>query len=133
MDLLKNKELLRIFNNQTNLLNTVSGGVSSTFVDMVENENSIVIEIDAPSVDPNSFKVMLNYNQLTVFSTLKEEDVSEAELYTVPMYLNSFELPSFIDYDNIEAFNEDDLLKIILPFKTNRDKLNRIIEVKNIW
>ncbi|WMJ74450.1 Hsp20/alpha crystallin family protein [Cytophagaceae bacterium ABcell3] len=132
MNLLKNKELLEVFGNQANLLNSINGGVAATYFDMVENENSIILEVNAPTVDPNSFKIMLNYNQLTIFSTLKDDTVSEIELFSVPMFVKAFELPSFIDFDNIEAINEDERLRIILPFKTSRSNLNRIIEVKNI-
>lgn len=132
MNLLKNKELLHILINQANLLNTVNGGVSGTYIEMVEKDDKIIIEIDAPTVEPDSFKIMLNFNQLTVFSTLKDESVSEIELYSVPMFLKTFELPAFVDYNSIEALYEDNQLKIILPFSTDINNMNRIIEVKYI-
>jgi HSP20 family protein len=132
MNILKNKEVINSLNKQTDLFNTINGGVAHTKVDIKERENSIDIALSAPSVSGEAFKVVLNYNQLTVFSVIDEKYFPGHEAFKVPMFLQTFHIPSYVDFENIEAINRGNEVEIILPLVASRKKLNRLIQVKTL-
>ncbi len=113
MKLIKDKEFLRSIANQINLFNTIGGGVSETYVDIKKYKKGAIISVWAAGVSPEAFKVLLQNNQLTVFSLLQNQENPEL---TVPMFTQVFLLPPQVDIARIEALYQDGQLQVKLPY-----------------
>ena len=125
-----NKNLLKQLAHQFDLMNTINGGVSMTLVNVLDLDNKTEIKISAPGVRVESFNLYLNNNQLMVFSVIPQ-DVQENYLpVAIPMFSRTFNLPPYVDDQNIEAIYEDDVLRIVLPFKNDSRQNIRKIDIK---
>ncbi|AKD02742.1 Hsp20/alpha crystallin family protein [Pontibacter korlensis] len=113
MKLIKDKEFLRNIAHQIDLLNTLGGGVSETYVDIKKYKKGAVINVWAAGVSPESFKVVLHNNQLTLFSVLHNEENPQM---AAPMFNRTFILPPQVDLGRIEAVHEDGQLQVRLPY-----------------
>ncbi|MHC2993008.1 hypothetical protein OB13_16000 [Pontibacter sp. HJ8] len=113
MKIIKDKEFLRNIAHQIDLLNTLGGGVSETYADIKKYKKGAVIEVWAAGVNPESFKVVLHQNQLTVFSVLQSQDNPEM---AAPLFTRIFTLPPQVDLSQIEAVYQEGQLKIKLPY-----------------
>jgi HSP20 family protein len=131
MDLLKNKDLLRSLLRQSDLLNTINGGVSQTSVSMNKSAHGIVIRMSAPSVPVEAFNILLDYGQLTVFSEIHEQEEEGENKMRVPMFMKTFTIPCTVDTDKMEAFYESGELRILLPYK-NQESLRRQLPISSI-
>lgn len=128
MNLLKNKSLLRNLLKQGDYWNAMNGGVSMTSYKTYKTNEGYIIEISAPTVSPESFNIILNFNHLIVYTLFKGE--SHGENNMIPMFSKSFELPGDTDSNNIDAIFENSKLKIVVPFKTDLDQYKRRIDIK---
>lgn len=130
-----NNNILKGFANQLDLLNTMNGGVSMTSVDVEQTDNSIIIKVSAPAVSPEAFDVLVDFNKLVVMSELKNQPlVSEPsgdDNFRIPMFFKVFDIPFFVDGNDIEAIYEDGELNIILPIKETGKQLQRKIDIKH--
>lgn len=134
MNLLNNKQLLRGLLKQGDYLNTINGGVSMTNLVKEQRDTEFSIIVSAPTLPADSFNVVINEKQLIIFSVLpeiSEEDV-EDQLVNIPMFYRSFDLPSYIDIENIEAIHDDKELVVVLPFKAGARYTNRKIDIKHL-
>lgn len=132
MNLLNNKKLLRGLLRQGDLINTINGGVSMTRVVKEQFDDEFVITLSAPGLSADAFNVVINNNQLIVFSVLPDSGIAEEnQLFNIPLFYRSFDLPAYIDVDNIEAFQDDEALRVELPFK--KSALNfRKIDIRHL-
>lgn len=128
MKLIKDKEFLRNIAHQINLLNTIGGGVSETYVDIKKYKRGAVINVWAAGVSPESFKVVLHQNQLTVFSVLHNPENPEM---AAPLFNRTFILPPQVDLSRIEAVHEDGQLQVRLPYFEDINK-PREIKIKQL-
>lgn len=121
MKYIQDKAFLRDIAHQLDLFNTIGGGVSKTYVDIKKKKKSAVISFWAAGVTPESFKIVLHNNQLTVFSVLQSQE--NPQLFA-PLFNRTFLLPPQVDLSNIEAIFHGGSLKIKLPYydSTNRPK-----------
>jgi len=121
MKFIKDKHILRSIAQQIDLLSTIAGGVSETYVDVKKKKNRAVIQVWAAGVSPEAFKVVLHKNQLTIFSVLQNEANSEL---AIPLFNRTFMLPAQVDLSAIEAIYHEGRLKVNLPYyeATNRPK-----------
>jgi HSP20 family protein len=122
MNLLEKKEQLRLILKQSDLINTINGGIVNTAVNIERTENNIILQISAPSVSGKAFKVLLNHDQLTVFHLLTVKDSShynKGEFMSMPMFIKTFGIPENVDLNNIQAQQKNDEIIIILPLKEN--------------
>src|SRR4051812_3247467 len=112
-----NKNLLKKLAHQFDLMNTINGGISMTSVDVEDFDNKTEIKISAPGVRVESFNLYLNNNQLMIFSVLPQ-DVQENYLpVAIPMFSRTFTVPNYVDEEKIEAIYEEEVLRIVLPYK----------------
>ena len=131
MNLLENRELLRGLLKQTDYLNTANGGTSMTSFEFSKSEFNFVITIKSPSMSAEAFHIMLDYNQLTVYTVLDGfDDFEDDDLVKIPLFIRTFEVPSFVDIENIEAVYENEELSILLPFKSPQENAHRMIDIK---
>jgi HSP20 family molecular chaperone IbpA len=113
MKIIKDREFLRNIAHQIDLLNTLGGGVSEIYADIKKYKKGAVIEVWAAGVNPESFKVVLHQNQLTVFSVLQSQDKPEM---AAPMFTRIFTLPPQVDLSRIEAVYQEGQLTVKLPY-----------------
>ncbi|MFD2246817.1 Hsp20/alpha crystallin family protein [Pontibacter ruber] len=128
MKIIKNKEFLRSIAQQINLLNTVSGGVSETYVDIEKYNRGAVIKVWAAGVNPDAFKVVLHSNQLTIFSLFHSPENQEM---AVPLFNKVFMLPPQVDISRIEALHQNGELQVKLPYHESTFKPQEI-EIKQL-
>ena len=132
MNLLDNKPLLRGLLQQGDLLNTINGGISMTNLVKEQREKEFALIISAPALPASAYNVVLNDRQLIIFSVLPESGNGvEDQLVNIPMFYRSFELPPYIDIENIEAIHDDKELMVVLPFKESA-RFNRKIDIKHL-
>ncbi|RYC67568.1 MULTISPECIES: Hsp20/alpha crystallin family protein [Spirosoma] len=92
-------------------------------VNVVEHQDGFRIEVAAPGLKREDFKLNLNHNNLSISAyqeTKKEETDQTNEKYTrrefsYSSFQRTFTLPTSVDADNIQASYTDGVLKIELP------------------
>jgi len=103
-------------------------------VNIVENENGFRLEVAAPGLKKEDFKINLENNVLTI-STQKEQKTEETtEKYTrkefsFSSFRRAFTLPNTVDGEKIGASYTDGVLNITLPKKEEAKKTPRLIEI----
>jgi HSP20 family protein len=130
---IKPKNILADFSPHIDWLNTIGGGVSMTTVTIQENTDTTVINLSAPSVSPEAFTVFVDGNKLIVYSELKQSQENESEAaqaFRVPLFNRIFDLPHFVNANEIEAVYESGELKVILPHQEAGPKIQRKIDIK---
>jgi HSP20 family protein len=130
MNILKHKDLLHSLLKQGDVLNTLNGGTTMTYVEEQHHDDHQVLSFWAPSVPAEAFNIVLNSHSLVVFSLLQSSaEELEAGSFNIPMFFRKFKLPSYIDMENIEAVHEGDRLSILLPYKESGVPVRKV----NIW
>jgi len=104
-------------------------------VNIAETENEFHIELAAPGLKKEDFKINLDKNQLTISAEKKTENVDEGKKYSKKEYgynsfVRSFTLPETADYAKIEAEYTDGVLKLNVAKKEEAKIQAREIAVK---
>lgn len=113
-----------------------SGGSSYSFVpkvDITENENSYEIQVAAPGLNKEDFKIDISDNLLTVsgerkFNKEKKENNFHSIETQYGTFGRSFSLPENVDAAKIEAKYNNGILEIIIP-KDEKKVLKASIKV----
>ena len=92
-------------------------------VNVVEHQDGFRIEVAAPGLKKEDFKLNLNHNNLTISAyreTQKEDKEHNGEKYTrrefsYASFQRTFTLPTSVDADNIQASYADGVLTIDVP------------------
>ena len=119
---------------QSNFSNT---GTSMPAVNIRETNESFDVEMSAPGMTKNDFKIELEGNNLTISSEKKnEQEQKEGENYTrrefsYQSFCRTFNLPKdVVDAENIKAKYEEGVLKLQIPKKEEAKlKPPRVIEI----
>ena len=117
--------------------NNEQQGSTLPSVNIKENEDGYAVEMAAPGMDKNDFKVALDNDTLTISYEKEEskEDKNESGRYTkrefnYQSFRRSFTLPNTIEADKIEAKYKDGLLKLSIPKKEEaKQKPSRLIAI----
>lgn len=113
-----------------NLINTLAGGVVQTTVNVEQAENEIIINVSAPTVSGELYNILVNQNRLVVYALLQDQSLEGQR--GLPLFNQMFEIPYFVDVNQIMAEYVDGKLQIIMPFK-DKDKIKpRKIEIRNL-
>jgi len=123
------KNDLKGYVSQVNWLNTITGGVSMTDIQVEHDSQKLTISLAAPRVNPEAFHIFVKNDQLTIHSFLPEtiESFLESEEETpVPMFQRLFDIPAFVDSELIEAVYEDGHIRVHLPFRSEDEAPRRI-------
>jgi HSP20 family protein len=104
-------------------------------VNIAETENEFHIELAAPGLKKEDFKINLDKNQLTISAEKKTENVDEGKKYSKKEYsynsfVRSFTLPETADHAKIEAEYTDGILKLKVAKKEEAKIQAREIAVK---
>lgn len=100
-----------------------------------ETENNFHIELAAPGLKKDNFKISLEKNVLSISAEAKSEQASEGKKYNRKEYsytsfVRSFTLPETADQANIDAEYADGILKINVGKKDEAKLLAKEIAVK---
>ena len=128
MDLLDNRELLRKKAKAWEVLNTTNGGVVSERVEIRQADNAYRIQIIAPTVPEDHFRVTLDYQEL-IISGLRHPVTHPT--VNAAIFNRTFRLPNIVDVDKIEAIYNHGELTVILPYLEVRKDLRRDIDIKH--
>ena len=119
------------------LSNYSNTGTSVPAVNIRETNDAFEVEMAAPGMSKNDFKVQLEGNTLTISSERRsEKDEKESENYSrqefsYQSFCRMFTLPKdVVDSENIKAKYEDGVLKLQVPKKEEAKlKPPRVIEI----
>ena len=105
-------------------------------VNIKETADNYEVEVAAPGMDKNDFKVALDGNLLTISSQKEQQQVSEQVTYTrkefsYQSFQRSFELPKYVvDEEKITARYENGLLHLSIPKREQaKQKQPRLIDI----
>ncbi|SDQ97722.1 heat shock protein Hsp20 [Chryseobacterium soldanellicola] len=106
-------------------------------VNIKERDEAFEVEVAAPGMQKDDFKITLDGNLLTISSSKEERDEENNSNYTrrefsYQSFQRSFELAKdVVDDENIEAKYENGVLKLIIPKKEDaKTQSPRLIEIQ---
>lgn len=104
-------------------------------VNISENDNSFEIELAAPGLLKEDFKLSLEKNVLTISAEKKSETKEEENKkvtrkeFSYTSFSRSFTLPELADATNIKATYENGLLNVIIAKKEEAKVISREIAI----
>ena len=112
----------RFGRDMNDFFNVATSGLQNVpAVNVVENPDGFRIEVAAPGLSKDDFKLNLHHNNLTI-SAYKEnkQEEKEGEKFTrrefsYSSFQRTFTLPTLVDSENIQANYVDGVLKIAIP------------------
>jgi len=115
----------RFFENEFPALNL---GTRLPAVNVKQNHKEYTVELAAPGLKKDDFKIDVDNNVLTIQAEKEENKEEKDENYTRKEYnYNSFsrlfQLPENVKSDKIQANYENGVLKLALPFKEELKKI----------
>lgn len=104
-------------------------------VNISESENHFSIELAAPGLKKEDFKIAIDKDVLTISSEKKTETSGEniktnRKEFSYTSFSRSFNLPDLIDHVNIEASYKDGILKVDIAKKEEAKMQIREILIK---
>jgi HSP20 family protein len=103
-------------------------------VNIAENENEFHIELAAPGLKKEDFKINLDKNVLSVSADKKVEAVEGTKFskreYNYTSFTRSFTLPETVDHSKINAEYTDGVLKLTVAKREEAKFQSREIAVK---
>lgn len=107
-------------------------------VNIEEDDEKFVVEMAAPGMKREDFKVELQNNQLRISSESKNESDEEDESkkfsrkeFSYQSFLRTFNLPDTVDTENIKAVYDAGILKLnIFKKEEAKPKPPRLIDIK---
>ncbi len=119
------------------LNNNSSTNTTIPAVNIRENKDSFIVEMVAPGMKKDDFKVELDDNMLTISSEKNMQDeIKDGENYTrqefsYQSFQRTFQLPkNVVDADKINAKYENGLLQLTIPKREEaKQKPRRMINI----
>jgi HSP20 family protein len=127
--------LMNISWNQALAGEELKDGIWQPAVDIYETVDSIVIKAEVPDVDQKDIEVLIEDNILILKGDRRQDDdVKKENYYRIERYFGSFQrsfnLPTTIKQDNVNAVCERGVLTITLAKKKEKESMPRQIRVK---
>ena len=116
-------KFIRTIAPQLDLLNTIGGGVAQPQIRIDQRPKGVVVRVAMPTVSADSFRVVLNNQQLTVFSEYRHEPDDQL---SAPLFVQTLNLPTNLDLARIDAVQEGDELRVRIPFLNPSDQQREI-------
>lgn len=114
----------------------IDSPVSQPSVNILETADNFKIEMAAPGMEKEDFKLSLENNRLSISSIKEDKKVEESENYTrkefsYSSFSRTFDLPESVDVEKISANYEKGILMITLPKRTEaKPQPAKQIEIK---
>ena len=91
-------------------------------VNITESDANFEIQLAAPGFKKEDFKVNMEKDVLTISAEVKQEQDEKTDRYTrkefsYSSFSRSFNLPEFLEAENIKAVYENGILNVTLPKK----------------
>ncbi len=106
-------------------------------VNIKESDEDFEVEVAAPGLNKNDFRIELSHDQLTVSSERENENETKKgqqftrREFSYQSFSRSFTLPETVESEKITAKYENGILKVIIPKKHEaKDRLVKSIEIK---
>ncbi len=104
-------------------------------VNISETEGYYHIELAAPGLKKEDFKIALDKDVLSISAEVKTEDKQEGKKinrkeYSYSSFVRSFNLPELVDHAHIDANYTDGILKIDIAKKEEAKFQTREISIK---
>ncbi len=104
-------------------------------VNVSETDHSFILDLAAPGLKKEDFKIALEKDVLTISANVKNEVKEESKKinkreFSYQTFSRSFNLPELVDHSKIEATYESGLLQVNIPKKEEAKVLSRQIEIK---
>ena len=106
-------------------------------VNIKESDDDFEVEVAAPGLSKNDFRIELNHDLLTVSSEKEvRNETKDGQQFTqrefsYQSFSRSFTLPHTVDGEKISASYENGILKVLIPKKEEaKPKPARTIEIK---
>jgi HSP20 family protein len=106
-------------------------------VNIIETTEKFEVEMAAPGMEKEDFKLETKQNVLTISSEKKDERTNSEEgrftkrEFSYQSFCRSFSLPATVDSDKIKAKYENGILKILIPKKEEaKPKPVRMIDIE---
>lgn len=97
-------------------------GISMPSVNIVEGKEDFRIEVAAPGLEKDDFKIDLENNVLTISSEREESNEQQEDEnrymrreFCYSSFSRAFSLPNTVDADKIEANHKNGVLSIAIP------------------
>lgn len=116
-------KFIRTIAPQLDLLNTIGGGVAQPQIRIDQRPKGVVVRVAMPTVSADSFRVVLNNQQLTVFSEYRHEPDDQL---AAPLFVQTLNLPTNLDLARIDAVQEEGELRVRIPFLSPSDQQREI-------
>ena len=116
-------KFIRTIAPQLDLLNTIGGGVAQPQIRIDQRPKGVVVRVAMPTVSADSFRVVLNNQQLTVFSEYRHEPDDQL---AAPLFVQTLNLPTNLDLARIDAVQEAGELRVRIPFLNPSDQQREI-------
>jgi HSP20 family protein len=104
-------------------------------VNIAENANEFHIELAAPGLKKDDFKITLDKNKLSVTVNRKNENPDDVKKFSKQEFSynnfeKSFTLPDSVDFSKIDAKYEDGILVLTIAKKEEAKLVKREIAIK---
>lgn len=108
------------FNDEDGFFKAVSKGTSIPAVNTSETKTMFEMEIAAPGMKKDDFKIEIDNNVLTISSSKESSSEEDEKNYTRKEYSyssfsRSFRLPDNVKSEKIKAAYADGILKVMIP------------------
>ena len=116
----------------------VKANATAPAINVIENDKEYSVEVAAPGMTKDDFKIQLGDNNELVISMEKKNEVKEGDEkkylrreFSYSKFEQALVLPDNVDASKIGANVKDGVLTIILPKLTPEEKakVNRMIEI----
>lgn len=106
-------------------------------VNLLETDKTYELELVAPGLQKEDFKLNLSNNQLSISFEQKEENKQESKdegwlrkEFKMQSFVRNFTLDDSVDLNKIDAAYNNGILKVTIPKKEHAQKLSKNIQVK---
>ncbi|MCX7953644.1 MAG: Hsp20/alpha crystallin family protein [Bacteroidales bacterium] len=119
-----------------NFFGVVPVKTTSPKVNVIEEKDKYLIEVAAPGLDKEDFRIDLHNDVLTISAEKKEEKEEKNKKYlrrefSYCSFKRSFSLPDTVDVDKIDAKHRNGILKITIPKKEDaKEKEPKTIKIE---
>jgi HSP20 family protein len=107
-------EFIRNIAPQLDLMNTIGGGVAQPQLRVDQRKQGVILRVAMPTVAPETFRVVLNGQRLTVYGEHRNEP---SDSVAAPLFVQTLDMPTNLDLARIDAVHENDELLVRIPFK----------------
>jgi HSP20 family protein len=100
-------------------------------VNILSNEANFTIEVAAPGLQKEDFKIEVKNNHLTIWTEVKKQEDSKKysrQEFGFGNFKRSFTLPEIVDSENITAKYTDGVLYIAIP-KLEKVKTSKSVNI----